>query len=309
MRLSRWRVAKAAIRPRSGKTLNGLVICLLDAPSAQSRHPQVPETPMLSFLRRRSRFARTLEAYGLDRCSLSASGSQLWVGLPAHPDYDRAPLDAVPEKLKSVCFVEGPEQAGLVAAFVASAESRAVEFLMIGNSHDYKGSGEPGAFDVAPAVAALCDARLAALTTLSLGDMERLFNGHVYYGRVGDITHVFDIAPNLAELYVCGCPALARPVGHERLEMLQVRLDDIGVSGGPISQATLDAILASRFPRLRTLDLALDEEGAQPYGVPEAFFTDNGFPALQNLGMDWLKPEVEPRLRAWAASRAVRWTL
>lgn len=88
-----------------------------------------------------------------------------------------------------------------------------------------------------------------------------------------------------------------------------MQVDDIGVSGGPLSQASVDNILTSRFPRLRTLELALDEGEAQPYGVPEAFFVDNGFPALECFGMDRLKPDVEPRLRAWAAERKLRWAL
>lgn len=263
---------------------------------------------MLSFFRRRSPFDRALSGYGLDRCSLSPSG-QLWVGLPPHPEYRRAPAEGVPEDLKAVCFVEGPEQADLVAAFAASPEAAAVEFLMIGTSHDYKSREGSGPLDISASVAALRTAHLPALARLSLGDMERLFNGHVFYGRVGDFAHVFDMAPNLAELTLCGCAALERPVAHGRLETLHMRVDDIGVSGGPLSQTTVDNVLTSRFPRLHTLELALDEQEVQPYGVPDAFFTENGFPALERIGMDCLTPEVEPRLRDWAAGRKLHWTL
>lgn len=238
-----------------------------------------------------------------------SAGGQLWVGIPSHPEYDRAPLEAAPKGLKAVCFVEGPEQADLVAAFAASPECRTVEFLMIGTSHDYRNQEGQGTLDFSQAIAALGGTSMPALTHLTLGDMERLFNGHVYYGRVGDITHVFDMAPNLSSLYVCGCAVLRRPVRHEKLEKLIMHVDDIGVSGGPLSQATVDNILTSRFPRLRTLELALDEEEVQPYDVPEAFFADNGFPALERFGMDWLKPDIEPRLRAWASERKLRWTL
>lgn len=263
---------------------------------------------MLSLFRRRSRFARTLADYGLGRCSVSPGG-QLWVGIPSHPEYDRAPLEAVPERFKAVCFVEGPEQADLVAAFAVSPECRTVELLMIGTSHDYRNLEGPRPLDFSPAIAALRGASLPALRHLTLGDMERLFNGHVYYGRVGDITHVFDMAPSLRTLHVCGWAVLSRPVRHAKLEKLIMHVDDIGVSGGPLSQATVDNILTSRFPRLHTLELALDEEEVQPYDVPKAFFADNGFPALERFGMDWLKPDVEPRLRAWAAERKLRWTL
>lgn len=260
---------------------------------------------MLSLFRGRSRFARALMRYGLGRCSVSHD--LLWIGLPPHGEYHRAPLDAVPGTFRALRFVEGPDQADLVAAFAASPESESVESLMIGTSHDYRGNGE-GPLDISAAVLALRDATMPMLTRLSLGDMEMLFNGHAYYGRVGDIAHVFAAAPNLLCLCVCGRSDLARPVSHERLEEFHIRLDDIGVSGGPLSQATVDNI-TSRFPRLRTLELSLDEADATPYSVPEAFFADNGFPALERFGMDRLEPEAEPRLRAWAAGRGLRWTL
>lgn len=93
------------------------------------------------------------------------------------------------------------------------------------------------------------------------------------------------------------------------LEKLIVHVEDIGVSGGALGQATVDNILTSRFPRLHTLELALDEEEVRPYSVPEAFFVNNGFPVLERFGMNWLEPDVEPRLRAWAAGRKLRWTL
>jgi hypothetical protein len=67
-------------------------------------------------------------------------------------------------------------------------------------------------------------------------------------------------------------------------------------------------MLMSSLPALRTLDLSLDVEDVQPYAVPEAFFSDNHFPALENFGMDCLQPDTESRLRAWAEARKIRWT-
>jgi hypothetical protein len=86
-----------------------------------------------------------------------------------------------------------------------------------------------------------------------------------------------------------------------------LRVDDIGVSGGPLGQPTIDNILTSRLPALRILELSLDVESVQPYEVPEAFFTSNGYPALECLGMDCLTPDAQSRLRAWAETRNVRW--
>jgi hypothetical protein len=264
-------------------------------------------SPDLPLFRRQSRLTEALARYGWDRCSVSPNG-QFWIGLGPHGEYGRSPANAVPQDIRQVCFVEGPEQAELVEAFAASPEAQRIEFLMIGTSHDYARRRGPGPFNFAPALDALRNASLPALRRLSLGDMEQLFNGNVYYGSVGDITHVFGMAPQLAELAVCGYAELERPVTHQRLEALHIRVDDIGVSGGPLGQATIDNILMSRLPAVRALELSLDVEGVQPYAVPEAFFSDNGFPALECFGMDCLKPDTESRLKAWAETRKIRWT-
>ena len=261
----------------------------------------------MPLFRRQSRLTEALGRYGWDRCSISPNGL-LWIGLAPHNEYARAPTNVLPTDLRQIGFVEGPEQAELVETFALSPEAQRTEFLMIGTSHDYAKRKGPGPYNFAPALDALREARLPALRRLSLGDMEQLFNGSVYYGSVGDITHVFSMAPQLAELSICGSANLERPVTHERLETLSVRVDDIGVSGGPLRQATVDHMLMSSLSALRTLDLSLDVEDVQPYAVPEAFFSDNRFPALENFGMDCLQPDTESRLRAWAEARKIRWT-
>ncbi len=137
--------------------------------------------------------------------------------------------------------------------------------------------------------------------------MEKLFNGHAYYGRVGDITPVFAAAPNLERLEVCGCFALTRAVHHDRLEALTILLDEIGVSGGPLSQATVTNLLSSRSLRLRECELALDEDFAPLYDIPDAFFSGDGFPALEAFAMDRLNPDAEQRLSAFKSLRGLRW--
>ena len=276
---------------------------LVHAEACAAKQEGLPDLPLF---RRQSRLEEALARYGWDRCSVSTNG-QLWIGLAPHNEYARVPTNSLPQDLKQVCFVEGPEQAELVEAFAASPEALRIEFLMIGTSHDYAKRRGPGPYNFAPAIGALRQAGLPALRRLSLGDMEQLFNGHVYYGSIGNITHVFDIAPQLEELAVCGCAILERPVTHERLETLHLRVDDIGVSGGPLGQPTIDNILTSRLPALRTLELSLDTQDVQPYAVPEAFFTSNGYPALESFGMDCLTPDAQSRLRAWAETRNVRW--
>jgi hypothetical protein len=251
-----------------------------------------------------SRFARAVEHYGLARCCMTEA--TIWIGLRPDPEYRRAPLAAMPQAPRSLCFVEAPDQAELVGALAASAEAASLEHLMIGTSHDYI-PNRPIRYDMCAAVAALRGARWPALKHLSLGDMELLFNGHAYYGKLGDVTDVFEAAPQLDELRLRGQFTLRGPVRHDRLRDMSVFVDDIGVSGGPLSRDTVSHLLSSDFPALRRLCLSLDDGArAADYVVPDAFFTGSRFPALTDFDMDCLAPEQHAQLAAWKAGRGLR---
>jgi len=239
------------------------------------------------------------------RCSIS--GSELWIGLPPDSDRGRLVIERWPEAPKSVLFVEGPEQGELVAAFVASPFAEAVENLMIGTSHDYIGTDHPPPYDFSGAVAALKGATLPALKRLILGDMELLFNGHGYHGRLGDITHVFDIAPQLEELRICGNAEISRPVRHDLLRRLVVTVDDVAGHCEPWSESSFENLLASRFVRLAECDLSLEADGVAPYRIPEIFFSGVGFAALEAVSVDCLADGDATRFSAWKAGRGLRW--
>lgn len=259
----------------------------------------------MSLFQRQSPFIRALKQYGFERCSVSQG--QVWIGLPADPAHGRTALSRWPDQAGSVLFVEAPEQAALIGQFVRGPEAQGAEHLMIGTSHDYIGPARPLPYDMSGAVAALQGARLSALKRLSLGSMEQLFNGHAYFGTLGGIDHVFDVAPNMEKLDLSGCFALSRPISHQCLETLVVAVDEIGVTGGPLSQASVSNLLASRLPRLRELDLALNAENAPAYAIPDSFFEGNAFPMLQSCAMDCLEPASEARLLAFKTDRKLAW--
>jgi hypothetical protein len=251
-----------------------------------------------------SRFAHAVDDYGLARCS--ATGSTLWIGLAPDPDHRRAVLAAVPQAPRSLCFVEAPDQAELVGALAASPEAATLEHLMIGTSHDYA-RNRPIRYDMSAAVAALRGARWPALKHLSLGDMEQLFNGHAYYGKLGDVTHVFEAAPQLEELRLRGQFTLRGPVRHALLRDISVFVDDIGVSGGPLSQDTVSRLLSSDLPALREICLSFDDGDREAdYVIPDGFFTGSRFPALTAFDMDCLAPADAARLAAWKSERSRR---
>lgn len=251
-----------------------------------------------------SRFARGLRRYGLVRCSVS--DAVVWIGLGPDREHGRTPLDQAPKAPRALFFVEAPLQVELIRAFARSREARTVEHLVIGTSHDYAASKRCIGYDMAPAVAALAGARLPALTRLSLGDMEMLFNGHRLLGTIGDIGHIFAAAPSLETLDLNGHFALGAPVRHEQLRRLGYQNEDVGISGGPVSQDTFSHLLSSTCPRLTTLQIDHDDDGIDPrYEIPEGFFARSGFPSLASLVVNHLAPAAQARLTAWKAERGV----
>lgn len=251
---------------------------------------------MFGLFAKGSSFGRALEKAGLDRCSMS--GPDLWVGLPPDPDHRRLPVSAVPEAPRSVLFVEAPRQVALIAALAGGAEAVTVENLMIGTSHDYVRDHRPP-YDFSAAILALGRAEMPALRRLSLGDMELPFNGHGYYGHVGDITALFGVAPGLKELHICGRAVVREPVRHDELQVLSLVADDIAGHCGATDPETITNLLASRFPRLAQLHLSLETDDVPAYRIPEAFFTHATLPALEAVEIDCLSPEHRERLDRW----------
>jgi len=252
---------------------------------------------------RPNRFDRALRDYGLSRCSMS--GNALCIGLKPHPEHSRIALDTVPEAPTWVCFLEAPEQADLIRAFATGPQARTVEKLIIGTSHDY--DAKRSSYDMTNAIAALKGARLPALKRLVLGEMELLFNGHALYGSLGDITHIFDAAPQLEELELCGGFSLKTHVRHEWLRTLSVSVfSDIGIGDGPLSQDTVSHLMLSHFPRLTTCSLHLDETPPDVgFSIPEEFFASPRFLAMQSFSIDALNSESKARMKEWMARRRV----
>jgi hypothetical protein len=255
-----------------------------------------------------SRFARALADYGLVNCA--ANDTTLWIGLDGRKVHGNAwPIDSHPAARRRVVFLEAPVQAELVAAFVASPEAMIVDDLFIGTSQDYPsrraGDAFPG-YDMAAAVAALRGAHLPALKHLTLGDMEDKSGGFRLFGTVGDVTHVFAAAPRLEYLGLYGNFALSGPVHHGTLDTLDTVFDNFGVTGDPITQATLDQLLSSSLPSLRRLLLDMDEGGGEAdMSIPDAFFTPGRFPSLRRVEIDRLTPAADARLNRFKQDRGL----
>lgn len=264
-----------------------------------------------SFLSRKTRFAHALEAYGLENCSLSPKTHALLVGLKARKDYPFLPLVEIPKAPRFISFFEAPIQAELIGELMRSPEAKTLEHLFIGSSHDWPGTSGPHdpneAFNMTAAVSALAGGRLPALTELTLGDMEMLFNGQRLTGTLGDVAPVFEAAPNLRQLSLTGSYTLSRPVRHERLETLSAEQSDIGCWSDPPDQATITYLFSSILPRLTRLSLRIDDWEEVAFDLPETFFSDDGFPGLVQIDFNKPKEKAAAHLKEWAARRGAIW--
>jgi len=252
-----------------------------------------------------TRFAEALTVYGLERCLINET--TLWIGVDGSkdtPNFSRVPSN--PPWRRKIEFLAAPGQADLVAALLASPEAEVIEELFIGTYPHYPKHPDFSGYDTVAAVAALAGADLPALRHLDLGDMQNWYGGQRLFGTVGDIAHVFAAAPAMTSLNIGGSFSLSRPIAHERLETLSTKFDDFGVTGEPITQATLDNLLTSRFPSLKSLELDMDEGGGdETLTLPEAFFAAGHLQALQWLDIDRLLPEAEDRLAAYKTERGL----
>ena len=233
--------------------------------------------------------------------TFSQCGDRVLVGLGVNAEYGRTPTGLLGDHIEAISFLAAPEQVDLITSFAASPYATTVKRLSIGTSHDYADRGVRP-YDFAPAIAAFCAGHYPALEVLALGDMEKLFNGHSYYGRVGPVDDVFATCPNLRALELFGQAILGAPVSHKRLERLALWADEIGVSGGPIDPDTVTAFLTSDLPRLSEADFDLDEgERDFLYDLPADFIAGRTLPKLRNLNIDCLTPMAEKALEAWRA--------
>ena len=239
-----------------------------------------------------SKFAGALRAYGHEKCSIT--DSTLLVGLPATGTL--TPCISLPDDLGAVDFLAAPEQADLIRIFCTSPEAQMVQKMTIGTSHHFAEQKHPLPYDMTGAIRALSEP-LLNLKHLVLGDMVQLFNGGQYYGKLGALDHIFEVCPALETLQIYGQFALKAPVSHNSLTSVETAADSIGVSGGPISQATVTHLLQSSLPKLNRLILELDEEDAEEtYEIPPGFPNPDRLPGLTKIHIDPVSPETARHL-------------
>ena len=247
-------------------------------------------------------FETALKEYGRGGCSIS--GESLIIGVGAQEPLGGV-VDIVPREPQKVFFLNGPEQVDLIRAFSKSTAAEKVQHLSLGSSHLV--AEQKGSLDFTEAVSALSGSAFPALKTMSLGDMERLFNGHCYYGRLGDLAPIFSCAPKLQSLEVYGHFSLSAPVQHDYLIDLSAIVDEIGVTGGPPSQASIDHLLESRFAKMKRIELWLDVGSDDlKFSVPNTFIAGSGMPKLETFAMDRVREDTLTKIRQWASQRAIR---
>lgn len=240
-------------------------------------------------------FQRAVQAYGLSNCAALQDG--LALGLPARQAPHLRRLRSVPGAPDHVSFLVAPDQLGLLHALLEDPAARSLKALAIGTSHAYPPSGP---HDFSAMVAALKGHVLPEVTDVALGEMMPLFNAEMALGSLGVIDHVFEVFPALETLALYGYFRLLAPHRHTRLRVLEGCVDDMGVTGGALSQNTVTHLLSSDLPALERVDLDFEVAGQHlSYDLPDSFVA-----RAPALAVVWVTPLTETSAARLVAARA-----
>ena len=242
-----------------------------------------------------TRFGRSLRRFGHRRCS-SMQGALL-VGLGPEGELRSAVLN-LPDQLDTVAFLEGPAQIELISDFLQSPEAQQVSTLKIGTSQLYAARRPAEGFDLGKVMSLFKGRHLPNLRSLCLGDMFVLYNSPVRACRIGDITPLFDAAPNLRMLDLCGPFFLTRPVEHAHLQEVSVHVDAASGQEAVISQQTFTNLMMSKLLEVQSLSLLSDATEDVPLDLPTAFDPRAQMPKLTAFEVENLTPESQQRYDA-----------
>lgn len=243
-------------------------------------------------------FESALRRYGMQNCC-DLRGAFL-IGLPPGDD-TREAVKSVPQDGTRFGFLAAPQQGDLIEVFLASEEASRVTYMNLGTSHHYaeqmrRTADATGAYDLSEITALFKGRHLPALRSLSLGGMFMLFNGHALYCHIGDITPIFEAAPNLEILDIYGAFTLTRPVFHAQLQEFSADIDDIAGTAGSMSQDTLDHLLASDLPSATSLSVLMDDDPDHAYRLPQDLTRLHAMPQLKALILEGFDPKSQQRL-------------
>lgn len=243
-----------------------------------------------------TKFTKALKTYGLTKCS--AIGDALLIGLPAD-HISRKTVRHLPADTTCFGFLDGPEQIDLIRSFLSSPEAQTVTSLKIGTSHRgaVQGSedGHEDGFDLRAVIDVLRQAQLPELRALSLGDMFLSRGQAQRFCDLGDVSDLFNIAPRLRMLDICGSFTLARPVAHPVLEEVLITQN---TTVSLLGQDSLDHLLASKLPALVSLLVSIDGTNGRRFDISEGFDPDSLMPDLRSLMIDNLSQRSQQRKSA-----------
>lgn len=242
-----------------------------------------------------TRFGRSLRRFGYARCSQMHGA--LLVGLGPAGELRRE-VHHLPKLPNTVAFLEGPAQIELISDFLQSPEAQQVSTLKIGVSQSYAARRPVEGFDLTKVMSLFKGRHLPNLRSLCLGDMFVLHNSPVRSCRIGDITPVFDAAPNLRMLDLCGPFFLTRPVKHAHLQEVSVHVDATSGQEAVISQQTFTNLMMSKLPEVQSLSLLSDAVEVVPLDLPAAFDPRAQMPKLAAFEVENLTPESLQRYNA-----------
>lgn len=252
----------------------------------------------------RSTFVQAMQQTGTH--AYSTLHGILMIGLAANGT-QRRPGQRADLRKEAVHFTAGPKQTSLISAFLQSPEAQRVQHLTIGTSQSYAKSANTMDFDLSTVLSLFKGRQLAALRSLSLGDMFVETNGAPRGCTLGDLTPVFQAAPSLAILDLNGPFYLSKPIQHQNLQEITLHLDRSVSTEGVVSQQSFHNLLSSQLPRLHTFSFTTDHSFplAERYELPADFTPQHNMPKLAEFTVEPLTPASLKRQQALQSSLAL----
>lgn len=251
-------------------------------PVTATPFPKVPGCPRNNFEKTVFELPKNQRCIQRDPGTWNLNLKHCYFGVPSEPFFGWVELTRLPDEITGFHFYLGASQINLMGAFVESIYPKSIERLSVGNSSYDLGEG----YDYSKLVDILSKAYFPKLKSLHLGVWELFCNAHCAYGKLGNISKLLSGMPNLDELCLYGNFELTESIELERLEYLEVQLDDsiTGINGGRISNKTLNYLLSSEFPSLTEQFIDLDiDDNTYEYRLPDTFLKGENVPKLSKI--------------------------
>lgn len=204
----------------------------------------------------------------------------------------RVPLEQIPRSVAGFGFYMSDQNLDLVRALVRTKIPQQLKTLLVGGttfgySLDLSAYQTESTGEYRNLIRELSQVEYPQLESLGLGVYELYCNDGTIFYPIGDVTRILQNVPVVQELWLCGHFELTQRCVFPELTEINVEMeDDWSPEVPPLSQASLDNLLHSEFPKLDELYIDLASAALSPtYEIPSEFLSGTDVPTLRKLEM------------------------